>query len=446
MASDWAVGEALKIRGRRTRGCGSLANYLVAGAVVALFLTLIASPSPAWGDCPSLSMTTECWMAGDLDRLKRRAANGDVEANATLGDCYSATPSLLSRHFAAKWYRRAAELGNVRAQQVIGEMYEFGDGVWANRATALMWIRKAQAQNPHSAALIGAQYIDWPEATPHGFRCKGRQNVLKAIDWYRLSAEAGDSLAQTVLGELLVNRGIYPAKGDAVESYYQEAARWLLSAADVSGQAALELGFLYAKGRGVPQSNEQSVRWYRRATELGVGYDTLAGIYDQGILVPRDPTRAMELYHEAAPHSLPYTEGILLDLFQRQFGIPSFPTVRQKLDWYRAAANSGDLAAQAGLGLQYEYGNGVPRNWLVAYALYTLVARSSSPAKDQVPDFRYFAEPQKVDAIRSSVGADVWKLVDEMKKPGNLLNAIDEFVKLHPTRNNPEDHPDIFFE
>lgn len=295
---------------------------------------------------------------------------------------------MLSRHLAAKWYLKAAELGNVRAQAKIGEMYEFGDGVWADHEKALTWARKAMEHDPHIATVIGNRYSEpMTDVSVLHFA----PGVRKELFWYHLGADAGDNSAMLAIGQLWFNRAtaerfrgsFNPAMHD-----YEEASVWLLPIASESAPAAYSLAFQYANGWGVPQDYSEAARWFRRAGELGLGYQGLASLLRQGLGVPKDSKRAIELYHETGD-----SNGATYGLFEEEFHIPKFSSWEEGTAWFRTRADSGDPVAQAGLGLRYEFGIGLPRNWLVAYALYNLVATSSSPTLKDLPDFTYFSDP-----------------------------------------------------
>ena len=60
---------------------------------------------------------------------------------------------------ALKRLRRAAAQGNVNAEAVLGAMYYLGRGVGRNYAQALVWLRRAAAGgNVHAEAVLGAMY------------------------------------------------------------------------------------------------------------------------------------------------------------------------------------------------------------------------------------------------------------------------------------------------
>jgi uncharacterized protein len=247
------------------------------------------------------------------------------------------------------------------------------------------------------------------------------QDPRKAIDWFLMSAEAGHVVAQTMLGEL-------SESGAGVQNF-EEAARWYRKAAETWGPATSDLAHLYVIGKGVPQDYAEAAKLYRKATESDglSGQYGLGFLYEQGFGLRQDPIRAMELYHEVAAID-DDAQRRLFALYEAKLPVPA--SQDEAIAWYRAAANADDPRAQVGLGLHYQFAKGVPRNWSVAYALYNLAARSSSPARRAIPDF---TGPPRVAKIY--MVPDTWDLVHEMATPGNLLKALDQFVDHPPHRH-----------
>jgi TPR repeat protein len=82
-----------------------------------------------------------------------------------------------------------------------------------------------------------------------------QEDVIKC----RTSAEQGDVISQTRLGEMYYyGKGVLPD--------YAEAVKWLLNAADQGHvDAYYTLGCMYDEGKGVKQDHDAAVRWFRKA-------------------------------------------------------------------------------------------------------------------------------------------------------------------------------------
>jgi TPR repeat protein len=341
----------------------------------------------------------------DVAETKRLADAGDTAAQSTLGAWYrwGAYGFQVNQKLAAEWYLRAAKQGYSPAEVAIGEMYEFGEGVARDHQQALQWIRKATVERPGSAIWIGQKHADHAR-TP--------QDRLTAMEWYRISAEAGNDTAQTALGIL------YESSGE-----FAQATRWFRRAARTSAPAMAEIGHLCATGKGVPQDYNQAVSWYHKAIAADgrSGRYELGLLYEQGFGVPQDRDKAMELYYAVAAINSD-ARSRLLTLYEANLDVPADP--ENAIAWYRKAAESGNARAQVGLGLHYEFGRGVRTNPDVASALYNLAAQSAEPG------------------IPGLIGSwplrpETQSLLKEMAKPGNLLKAIDYFVAHPPPHPAP---------
>jgi hypothetical protein len=82
--------------------------------------------------------------------LRERAANGDADAQFTLGKNYEAGRGGLKRDYAeaANWYRKSADQGNVYAQASLGIFYHAGKGVPQDNVQAEMWFLIAVDRSP----------------------------------------------------------------------------------------------------------------------------------------------------------------------------------------------------------------------------------------------------------------------------------------------------------
>ena len=83
----------------------------------------------------------------EINALKDKATQGQVEAQFELGDAYyygKGTGKNLKQ--ALYWYEKAAEQGDVMAQRAVGAMYELGQGTGKDGVKAAYWYEKAAAQ------------------------------------------------------------------------------------------------------------------------------------------------------------------------------------------------------------------------------------------------------------------------------------------------------------
>src|SRR5215510_5509426 len=153
------IGEAL----------GKGAMKTTQGLLVVLAVCIAASG--AWAADQTASVAT----------LKKRAAQGEVEAQFTLGVLYSKGEGVPQDEAEAlKWFRLAATQGHARAQLNLGLLYATGEGVPQDEAEALRWFHLAAAQGEAGAQFnLGVLYYTG-EGVP--------QDDVQAYKWFQLAA------------------------------------------------------------------------------------------------------------------------------------------------------------------------------------------------------------------------------------------------------------------
>jgi len=379
-------------------------------------------PRPAWAVLVTGTPVSE---------VKRYAYAGDPQAEATVGYWHYCGFGGFARNLtvAREWYLKAALKGSARARAAVGELYEFGEGIRQDHQQALMWVRKAMTTgdngNPSGALIIALRY-DTGERPMVSEQCHSkvpRRDPTKAIEWYRLAAETGDGWAQTNMAKLY--------ESDPAVLNMEEAVRWYLAAADDWAPAAGNLARLYLTGTGVPQDYAEAAKWYAKAVKIDghTGRYELGLLYEQGLGVTEDRDRAMELYYGAAVQNAD-AQRRLLKLYEADLPLPS--ELNEVISWYEATAEQGNRRALVGLGLHYQFGNGVQNNLFVARALYAVAQQSPGKPSD-IPNF---IEPMYT---HYSVMDDIVQaLVRQMAQPGNLRAAIESFIE------HPPQVPDIF--
>jgi TPR repeat protein len=89
------------------------------------------------------------------ETLRPLAEQGQAQAQALLGTCYSSGIGGVSRDYAEalKWFRKAAEQGNGDGLANMGDMYAGGYGVPQNYILAYMYLELARAQDAKTLIL-----------------------------------------------------------------------------------------------------------------------------------------------------------------------------------------------------------------------------------------------------------------------------------------------------
>ena len=147
---------------------------------------------------------------------------------------------------------------------------------------------------------------------------------------------------------------------------------------------------MYLNGRGVPQDDKEGAKWLRLAAEQGsaVAQSNLGVVYLRNRNVPLN-------YQEA-------------------------------LKWIRMSSDNGDAGAQRNLGNFYETGTAVPQSRVAANALYNVsIVNDSTDGNRNAVIFRTaLIKTMRLDELKSAQD-----LTAEMSKPGNLLKALDQYMK-----------------
>jgi hypothetical protein len=104
--------------------------------------------------------------------------------------------------------------------------------------------------------------------------------------------------------------------------------------------------------------------------------------YAEGKGVVRDYVQAAEWYRKAADKGDISGELHLAGLYRD--GGKSFPRdMVQAAEWYRKAADQGDVGAQGTMGTLYSMGQGVQQNYAEAYYWLDLAAAVKGPKQEQ---------------------------------------------------------------
>jgi len=221
------------------------------------------------------------------------------------------------------------------------------------------------------------------------------------------AADKGDAKGQYEVA------GYYAKGGSGVQRDYAKAAQYLRQAADQGyAPAQVALGSYYGRGRGVPRNVTTAVSWYRKAADQGnaLAQYAMGNFYATGRGVTNDMSEAIKWWQKAAAQKQMDAEAALGQLyllpqarygtnylnyaeadrwlrqaaeqrsvramdnlgvaFENGFGMER--DFKEAAHWYRAAADQGDALAQANLGQLYFDGRGVPFDLVQAYKWFKL--------------------------------------------------------------------------
>ncbi len=203
-----------------------------------------------------------------------------------------------------------------------------------------------------------------------------------ALVRYAAAAESGNGDAQAALGAAyfygVMSQPDRPGPPTPGGKNFDAAERWLKRGVEAgNARATAILSAMYFNGLGVPKDIRRGLNLLREASELGnpSAKALLALRYGQGVpdLLPRDPQQAIRLMREAEADG--YSQAISYFGYWHIVGylVPKDETLG--LTMIQRAADSGSVLAQFHLGLIYVHGRGVPKDEERGIRHWTAAAR-----------------------------------------------------------------------
>ncbi len=122
-------------------------------------------------------------------------------------------------------------------------------------------------------------------------------------------------------------------------------------------EAEFVLGKAYYTGEDVPKDYTKAFDLYRKSANQGnaKAENNLASMYGKGEGVKADPKAAADWYLKAAKHGSSLAEANFAELCQSGEGVPR--DLKEAVQWYQKAADQGLVDAQRNLGRIYDRGN-----------------------------------------------------------------------------------------
>jgi SEL1 protein len=154
---------------------------------------------------------------------------------------------------------------------------------------ALYYFRlAAENGNSNAMAYLGKLYSEKNDYI--------KQNNVTALQFFQRSAEKANPMGQAGVGMAFYH-------GAGVEQSYEKAFKYFQLSADqgyVEGQ--LMLGVMYYKGQGVKRDYKMAIKWFQAASQSGhaLGYYNLGQMHATGTGVLRSCSTATELFKNVA--------------------------------------------------------------------------------------------------------------------------------------------------
>lgn len=326
----------------------------------------------------------------------KAAALGDARAQNQIGNMYAYGIGVTKDpKNAFYWWGKAADQGEGYAQRNLGLAYSEGVGVTKDFTKAAEWLKRSASQgNAEGQLAFGYAYSNG-EGVP--------KDLSLAISWVRKSAEQGYAPAQFALG-----RSYIDGLGSALLPDDAMAVQWLQKGASQgNSDCQTSLARMYMLGRGIEKDPILAVQLWQKAADQGndVAQSNLAIIYSKGEFLHKDDAKAAELWKASSAKgntnakknlaeayidgrgvSKDSAKGIqLLKEIGEQGGVSAYTSIgwtymtgrgniAKNYDlammWNAKAAELGDGEGASNVGLLYENGWGVPRDFTKAAEWY----------------------------------------------------------------------------
>ena len=308
-----------------------------------------------------------------IEWYKLSAEKGLLDSQLKLGYMYySGTNINKNLEEAMKWYSLAANNGDLDSQMMLGDMYYNGKKVGINYKKAEEFYKLA-AKNLSDKAqcILGDMYFTgketrWYMITEKEFedgyklnkedvqKNMGRlyiesnavkRSCCKAIKYYKLSAEQGNSEAQYKLADIY-------KEGVGVEKDFEEAERLYTESAKTNFIAQIKLADFLKEN-----VSEITVGMFLIKNNKSIEEYTLE-IYK----------KILKYYELAAKQEISEAEYKLGDLYYE--GKITKQDYKEAFKWYNLSANHGNALGQFKLANMYYYGLGVNKDFEKAKSLY----------------------------------------------------------------------------
>ena len=298
-----------------------------------------------------------------INYTRKKAESGDAVSQWMLGlDLATGDDVALDCTEAVKWFRKSAEQGNDRAQFCLGLAYDLGKfaeaGLEKNDEEAARWYRKAAEQGNAEAQLAIGRHCYSGHGTP--------QDYKDASQWFKKAAEKSNIDAQVLFG-------LACAFGDGVAEDRVAAVKWLRAAANRRNENAAEaLRTLLDNGNGVADGDAENVKRLLEAAGKGDAdaQFQLCHTFSSGTGVLKDEVEALKWLQRAAEQGNAEAQLSL----GSHYDYDSNSDKVEAAKWYRKAAVQGHTVAQILLGTSYRDGEGMPQNYIEAFAWYNIAA------------------------------------------------------------------------
>lgn len=232
-----------------------------------------------------MAQASGAYITGDYEsalmHAQRASAAGEPRGSTFAGHMYlHGLGTDQSDELAVLWFERAAERGEPDALIALSGLAEAGRGGLTQGQAGAFLQQAADTGDIRAAFEYGVWLME--QGDPGQARL--------ALDWMRLSAEAGHVPAYSEYAVAL-DQWVHGPRDPSL------ALPWYIRAGNAGdAHAALQVGLLKMEGAGVEQNRAEGVQWVKQAAEMQLpsAMGQLALLYFQGApSLPADPYQAV---------------------------------------------------------------------------------------------------------------------------------------------------------
>lgn len=264
----------------------------------------------------------------------------------------------------------AASAGDHEAQMALGFRHSVGWGAPRQCHAAVLYYQPVAERvveaGSKPGAPAGVEKIRLEKEAEKG--ASGSQKDM--VQYYVYTADMGNAMAQTAIGQLL-NFG-----GHGVERDHAKALQYLTrAAAQGDADAAAHLGHMYANGLGTAQDNATAIRLFKEAIEASEHHVALHGLgymHLGGYGVDKDPAAALKLFSRAAERGSADAHFYLGAMHTAALGVRK--DFSKAFYHFSLAAHQGHTVAIYNLAVLHSAGLGAPMSCKTALSLLKTVA------------------------------------------------------------------------
>lgn len=302
-----------------------------------------------------------------LKWLRKAADQNNSTGLCALGEMYQGGYGVTKDNYEAlKWFRKAADQKDRTAYAWMGYMYEFGHGVTKDLSQAKAWYQKGadvgddysknKLKESQFSSVTASTSSSSYSSSSYDSEIEGKtasainnlaidyekgqngktKDMAKAVRYYKIAAEKGDSYAQSNLGLVY-----HHAKG--VTQDYAEAVKWYRKSADQGNKnGQYNLGIMYKNGYGVTKDYAEALRLFRKSAEQGdaSAQNQMGVMYYEGYGVTKDNYEAVKWFRKAAEQNDANACSWMGFMYENGYGVTK--DITQAKYWYKKGADLGD--------------------------------------------------------------------------------------------------------